>query len=329
MAQLTRLQIKEYTRSITGVLDSDRINNSTLDADINLSQRKIQLDLLGLGVKRFTKIAYNSGYRFDLPTDMLFHPNAIIDLQGATGTKDTFAFQFSLNGIVVTMIEAGISGFTLNIRSGGTALTPMYIDHTLTTETSMTIRIRDGVSTVAQLLAFFLSDPILRNTFTAESSTTGAITLVENPAVGLFADGTGAGYKYIEEKSITEFNRIKGRTFSQGTELEPVYRRVGDATPNQTVEIYPISVKYSKIFYYYRLADLTADTDVSGLPIEMEELLLTDLQRRVYIYLKKQTEDKMAQIDYQNQINDATKKYDDSLMALVVDKKRIGSTEGS
>jgi hypothetical protein len=338
MAELTRLQIKEYVRSVTGVLDSDRINDNTLNEDINLAQRKIQLDLLALGSKKFTKFAYNEGFIFDVPSDMLFHPNAIIDIEASSGARATESLIFTGSSgtpiLTLTLKEAGLVGigditvFFESISGYNTPSLYSYdFDYNETGAWYFVIRMTDAQVTITEMLALFSTNPILKHIFTASfGSASGTVTLtVANPDINL--SGTGGIQLPAEEKDIQEFNRVVRNSFLKATVNEPIYRRVGSegSEPTNQIEFYPRSITYSKMYYYFRLLDLSSDLATTSLPMEMEELLLLDLQRRVYIYLKKQAEDDMKKAELQGLIGDVSQKYNDALAVVAIDKKRIKS----
>lgn len=328
MGRFTRLQIREYIRSITGVFDSDRINDETLNADINLAQTKLQLDLIPLGVKQFTKTAYGAGYIFTAPSDMLFHPNAIIDLEVTSGIKGVAAFIYNLNSAEIYTIDAGNPEYTVTIQGGGGAYTTPALSVPYTDGTNFTVLINNGTTTQASVRTLFETDPILKSLFIYIPSDLLAISLTDNPTVG-FVTGDAMGYVNAEERSIENFNRVRSNSFQKGTPTQPVYRRVGDSEGIQTIEISPISIKYTKLYYYYRLPDLDSDTDTSYLPTELEDILLIDLQRRVYVYLKKQAEDAEQQAEYQKNIQGLEKNYQDKLALSVQNDKRIGQTVGA
>jgi len=325
--KLTRTQQKDYIRSIVGEFDSKRINDTTLNADINFAQRKIQLDTLEIGgIKQYTKQAFNNGYISAVPSDMLFHPNAIIDIEASTGGKSFINGSFFTNSIVITAREPGTSmnGWVVTFTNGSSISTPYLYDYSLSGKT-ISIFIKSGTTTMNELIALATSNLILKELFVFTSSaTTDTVTLSGGtPLSCTLADGTGAGWYYAEEVSIEEFNRTKRNTYQAGTSTEPKYRRLGDSIPNQNIEFYPTTIKHSKIYYHYLLADLTADTDTTSLPAELEELLLIELQRRVYIYLKQQNNSAEQNADYVQKLQNLDQKYQNGLAMAVQDKKRI------
>ena len=320
---LTRAGIKAYIRTIVGEFDSNRINEDTLNADINLTQRNIQMNTLEIGgVKQYTKIAYGSQNIVELPSDLLFHPNAIIDVEASTGTRGGSSVNTGNGSIVFLLSEPTTDawGVTFQNESATDSVT-------VSPSTKIvTIFYQTGVSTVTTILAVLNASMLFRQYFIeATGSTTGTGVITLNTTVALSA-GVGTGWKYAEEKSIREFNRVKNRQF-QASEAEPFYRRLGDAISNQVMEFTPSTITFSKVYYHYLLADLTSDTETLKLPPELEELALIDLQRRVYIYLNKQQNTAEQNADYMQKLQSIDKKYSDGLAVAVGDSRRISQTE--
>lgn len=339
MAKLTLTQIRDYVRSITGVMDSDIINTVTLNEDINLAQRKIQVDLLELGIKQFTKYKVSEGAFVIVPTDMIFHPNAIIDIEASDGTKATVNLADIFIGgqnIQITSLEPGSvwNNFEISLFNSGTTPEPSVLSYTVGLDPAVNIQIGALATptTVTKLLNLFATHQLLKNLFTIINAAplTDTLVLLSGPGTGanvLLSNGTGNSWRPVEERSIERFNRIKNSSFQAGTALEPVYRRLGDNTANQTLEFFPRTILLNKIYYYYLLPDLVADTDISGLPTELEELLLIDAQRRIYIYMKERTK-MMEQIqDYETKIASLSKRYQDSLLTSMQDKQRNETME--
>lgn len=327
MAKLTRLQIKDYIRSLVGEFDSDRINSSTLDEDINLAQRKIQMDMLELGIKQFTKTVYNTGAYQTVPSDIIFHPNAIIDVEASSGVRAAGTINFTASkSLTISFLEPGTGGNTweLNFTDDAAYTTPAVISYNIASKT-LVIKYKSGTTTMADLTSLFSTNIILKSLFTVTASGTGAVT--QNETKATLTGGSGNAWKPADERTIERFNRVKNNSYKTGTVDEPIYRRLGDGTPSQILEFYPTSIVYTKIYYYYLLADLTADTDYSGLPIEIEELLLVEIQRRVYIYLKKQAETEEQAVNYQRIIGSLSKKYTDMLTSSTFEEKKLDSAD--
>lgn len=327
MAKLTRAEIKDYIRSITGEMDSDRINSLTLDEDINLSQRRIQLDFIGEGLKQFTKIALANGYFVPAPSDMIFHPNAIIDIEAATGVQATINLTAGTVGFdgVIKAIEPGVTGNDWTVVLFNSAGSPPTLTEYDIDAKTLSITAESGVTTIEELVAFFGTDPIISNFFTISTNDSGVWEYSGQSLVS--SGGSGNGWKPAEERSIERFNRARQLTFQRGTDSEPMYRRLGNTSGAQTLEFYPQTIKCVKTYYHYLLADLTEDTDTSALPLELEGLLLTEIQRRVYIYLKQQTSSDSEKLEYQKQVADFEEKYQKGLAIARNDNTRLETAD--
>ena len=335
MGKLTRLQIKDYLQSITGEMDAKRINDTTLNEDINLAQRKIQMDTLEIGgIKQYTKQLYSEGYICATPTDMLFHPNAIIDIEASANNKASKNCLTLNNTIIIEARESGtaLNGWVFTFTSGaGYETSPVFSSISVSSKTA-TILFTNGVTEAGNIEALFANNLIMNSLFIAYQSNESdqkIITLLDSATTQAFttAGGTGSGMLSAEEKSIELFNRAKRNTFQAGSSSHIIYRRLGDDGGAQTIEFNPNTVKYSKIYYHYLLPDLTSDGDYSGLPIELEELLLIECQRRIYIYLKQQNNSAEQNADYVQKLQNIDKKYQDGLFMATQDKKRTGSVE--
>lgn len=329
MGKLTRSQIRDYIRSITGEMDAERINVATLNEDINLSQRRIQLDFAGEGFKQFTKTKFLDGYIALTPDDMLFHPNAVIDLEASAGVRPSATYTFEDTNLKVEYLEPSTAGngwvITFQHNSAGT---DPYVESFSLSAKTMTINVKSGVTKVSAVIDLFETEFLLSKFFIASSTDEVEAFVIDGSSENItLSGGTTTGWKPAEERSIERFNRIKNVTFQAGTADEPVYKRVGDTFANQTIEFSPATIKYSKIYYHYIIPDLTSDSDVSGLPVELEGLLLTEIQRRVYIYLKQQSSSDAENIQYQKEVADLEVKYKKGLQIAMGEDIRLESAD--
>ncbi|HRK00916.1 MAG TPA: hypothetical protein PL089_15000 [Ignavibacteria bacterium] len=329
MGKLTRVQIRDYIRSITGEMDAERINVATLNEDINLSQRRIQLDFVGEGFKQFTKVSFLNGYISRTPDDMIFHPNAIIDLEASAGNRSSATYSFEDTNLTVEYLEPNTAGngWVITFQNNSGATIPNVGSFSLTSKT-MTINLNSGVTQVSAVRELFETDFMLSKLFNTSSTDEVEDFVIDGSSANItLSGGTTTGWKPAEERTIERFNRIKNVTFQAGTADEPVYKRVGDTFANQTIEFSPATIKYSKIYYHYIIPDLTSDSDVSGLPVELEGLLLTEVQRRVYIYLKQQSSSDAENIQYQKEVADLEVKYKKGLQIAMGEDIRLESAD--
>lgn len=283
---LTLTQIEAYVRAETGELDAKRVDSEQIKRWANFGQTKVQNDLMQIGFKAFTKTAFNTGASFTEPTDMLKHPNSIIDLQASTGGRAYYTINYTTPtaNLTHTFRQPGTLGNSVSISlDGGTysgvlasgAVACYYVGGTFY------IDFGSG-STITQIVTGFNADPVYSQYFIC-SSTTGGST-VPVPSVGTnttLANGTGNGYYPADEVSIENFNRISNNAYKAPSATSPKFARKGSPT-GKLIEILPNSITYSKLEYYYRLADLSATTDTLGVPAELEELVILDVIKRVY-----------------------------------------------
>lgn len=329
MANLTQTQIRQYVRALVNENDFAELKDTLMNQMINHAIRKVQQDLINLGMKVFIKQAKSEGYIASVPTDLLNLPNAIIDIKASTGTKATYTATFdSGQTITVTVNEPGTGGdgWTITITDNNST-TGALTNIDLSAKTA-TIGIDSGTTTIANLTTLFSTNVILLSLFTFSASGTGTITesvLPANMSVG--SAGSGTGWLTAEEVSIEKFNRDSTNTYLAPTTTNIVYKRNGDQSSTQIIEFLPNTIKYSYIYYYYRLADLTADSDVSPIPSEYEELLIIDVAVKCYSRLRSMEGVQEKMVEYDRKIQALQGDYTNLLNTRQVDKIRIKSED--
>lgn len=330
---LTRLQIKDYVRAKLSELDSGKVKSAMLDVDINLAIRKVQKDLVSLGIKQFTKTAYLTGSIVSVPTDMLSAPNAIIDIKASAGTKNYFETAIATTNadIKVTAKEPGSVTNTTPIYFAVSCTSGATLAVTTTIGTTIVINvIANGTShTGLEIIALINADIIASKYITASLKTGSTGVGIFNRSVGStqLTSGTGTGWYAAKELTVEDYNRVTSNTFLNPTTTEPGYNRKGDSSGSNIIEFLPVNITYSMINYYYRFADLSSDASTNPLPDEYEELVLMDVMAKTYESLKQIAESQNKAVEYETKVKEIETKYRNALAMSQVDKTRIQSND--
>ncbi len=327
---LTRTQTRDYVRSKLSELDNKAVTDLMLNADINFSQRKVQKDLLALGIKSFIKEAYNDNYIFTVPSDLMEIPNSIIDLQCSTATPNSQSTSFTgaNNDLTFTLREP--NGYPVEITiTEGTAVAVTYAWDSTNSQHDFTVTLVSTTTTGSVLLAALQADVEFDNLVHSALKTgetgVGTITLSESTVITV--TGSTGGWYPADEVTVENFNRISSNTYLAPSATKPVYVRKGDVDGAKIIEIRPFSVLKSKLTYYYTLADLSADATAIGLPQDYEELFLTYLISKTYESLKQIAESKEKQLEYANKLKEFEDKYALSLQSIAGEKIRLQSAD--
>jgi len=320
---LTRLQIKDYTKAIIGEDDSKNIRNTLLNQFINFSIRELQQDLVKLGVKVFIKESYQSGRIATVPSDIMGMPNSIIAVLSSTGEKASVVQSFTAVSAVITLVEPGDVEWTINLTTNSSYTIPALYSINYTTKT-VTIYLYSGTTTGAALNTLFTTNLELKNLFDITITGSGAVTLPTTPTTVLHVTaGSGIGWQPTVELSIETYNDIETNVFTQPTSYMPYYKRSSNASGTAKLEFLPKSVTYSKIDYYYKLADLTSDSDTVAIPLEYEEALIKLVAIKCYSKLKEMALADGKTVEYQNTILKLSDDYKQLLYSRQADKDRL------
>ncbi len=327
---ITRTQIRDYVRSKLGELDNKAVKTLMLDADINFSQRKVQKDLMPLGIKSFIKEAYNDNYIFTVPSDIMDVPNAIINLLTSTATPDSesTAFPGAKNDLTFTLREP--NGYPVEITfTPGTAVSVTYSWDAVYSQHDFAVVLVSTTTTGTVLLAALQADlefdNLISSSLKSGDDGTGAITLEEGVIITL--TGSTGGWYPADEVSLEDFERMGANTYQVPSATKPIFVRKGDVDGVQTIEMRPFSILKSKLQYYYLLADLSSDSSTLGLRPDYEELFLTYLISKTYESLKQIAESKEKQLEYATKLKEYEDKYALSLQTLFQDKVRLQSND--
>ena len=328
---LTRTQIKDYIRSKLTELDNKVVTDGMLNIDVNLALRKVQRDIMALGIKQFTKTAYLTGVYSAVPSDMLAVPNSIIDMKCGSGVRSygSGAIGTATGGDVtatITLKETGTAGNGWSISYANGATASVTVSPSAKT---VAITYVSTTTTVSALQTVLTADSLLNSLMTITlSGATGAITInVEEPTPIVTANGTGTAFTPARELSIEDWNRVSNNTYLVPSTTEPAYVRKGDLTGLQYLSILPSSITYSSMEYYYRLADFSTDASTNPLPEEYEELLLMDMLTKTYTTLKQQALSQEKAVEYETKIKELEGKYMQQLNYSALEDKRLKETK--
>ena len=335
MANLTRLQSRDYVRSKLSELDSQKVTDLMLNVDCNFALRKVQRDLMALGIKQFTKTSYltSSGSVTAVPTDLLSIPNSIIDMKASTGTKNSFSTNIGTTNadITVTSREPGsVSNatpiyFSVSCTGGATLAVTVTVGATILIDV-----VANGTShTGSNIIALINADSIASQYIVASTKTgsTGAGVFDRSAASTQLTGGTGTAWYPAKELSIEDFNRVSNNTYQVPSATDPAYCKMGGASGEQLIYFLPVTVTYMKIHHYYQLADFSADTTTNPLPAEYEELFLMDLLRKTYETLSRMAESQNKAVEYESKVKDLEAKYMTMLGVAAGDKQRLQSND--
>lgn len=328
---LTRTQIKDYVRSKLSELDNKAVKDLMLNADVNFAQRKVQKDLMPLGIKSFIREAYNDNYIFTVPSDIMDVPNAIINLLTSTATPNSQSTAFSgvNNDLTFTLREPNGYPVKITFNSTGSAVAIVYAWDGTNSMHTFTITVSVGVTTGTVLLAALVADLEFDNLISAALKTgeSGAGTISPAEADIYTVTGSTGGWYPADEVSLEDFERMGGNTYQVPSATKPIFARKGDVDGTQIIEMRPFSITKSKLQYYYLLADLSADASTLGLRSDYEELYLTYLISKTYESLKMIAESKEKQLEYATKLKQYEDQYALSLQNLFQDKVRLQSDD--
>lgn len=320
MANLTQTQIRQLVRAYVKEDDFAELKDAFLNQLINHSIRKVQQDLINLGMKVFIKQSSLTGSVVACPSDLLNLPNAIIDVKASTGARGGGSVITSTGGVTVfTPIEPGNTAWVITWTAGS----ELSISINPSAQT-FAITYNNGVTTNTLLAAGLNANAVFRAYF-LEATVTNGSQMVNATGTSNIGAGSGNGWSPAVEVSIERWNRDNSNTYLAPTSTNITYKRNGDYNASQILEFRPNSVTYSYIYYYYRLADLTADSDTSPIPSEYEELLIIDVCIKAYHRLKSMEGIQEKTIDYDRKMSALMNDYAELLKSRTVDKVRIKS----
>lgn len=285
MANLTRKQLRDLVRDLVGEPDHANLRDGVMDQMINNSLSKVQIDLIALGLKTFTKQTALEGNVVATPSDMLAIPNAIIEVKGASGTQGGSSLVMTGAGATMSVSQLAIGAsqeWTITFSTG----TAVAITQFNASARTMTITYISATTTLAELVTFLTSNVLWRSYFnvpTTTGTTSGVVTITGAQAI---ASGTGTGFYPAEEVTIEDFSRQEYNTYLVPTETNIVYVRTGNYNGDTVIQFLPRTVKWAYLYYHYRLPAITSDDTAHGIPNEYEDLLITDLCIRCYARLR-------------------------------------------
>lgn len=275
MAALTRAQIKDFVRVALGQLDSYKLTDSTMNTIVNFGIRRVQQDLMGVGIKFFTKQTTFSGNTVALPTDVMNLNNAFINIKAGTQQILQIDLATGNSGANHTISFTPLYGWAwiINVQDGGTvsvSITEGTADYT----NNMIIYADFGVTTGAALVSALNASEVFRRHF-GQAICSGTTSTVVDTAIVDHAVGATTGIPHTAvELTPEDFAKVADNTYLSPSGTQPYFKRSTGLRGNQVLEFLPLSITHGIIHYYPLLPDLTSDSSTSGLPPEFEEMLI-------------------------------------------------------
>lgn len=337
MANLTLKQASDIVRANIGELDSQKIEKGLLDLYITLAQRKVQQDLLPLlGMKQFTKEALLSANymeaSFDLPSDIMSTPDAIVKVQASSTT--VFANATTQNGaangnIKLTSKLPGTlgNGMICLIADAPVGVTPISIVWAYTTNIDFNVYIDGGVTTANQLVAALNADVTFSKYFTASlAQTLGTGTVGEETLT--LSGGTGTPFYSAKEITIEGYVDEPNNTYLAPAVTVPKYVLKGNTAGTRKLDFLPTTINYAKVFYKYNLVDPSDSVSLS-IPTEYEELVIDKATAKCFEKLEKNAESQAKQVEYANKVKEYENNYVTNRNAIVAEKTRLQTNDTS
>lgn len=329
MTNLTRGQAKSYVRSKCKNLKSDSLTDNMLNVELDLAQSKVLNDTYDFGVSLYQKISYQSGYRFQLPTDIMPIPNALIDVLASTGEKAsvTTAFTGTHNDMVFTARNPGTSqnGFVIRfVETSGIAQSPGILFYSSVNQIDITVE--KTVTLASSVITAFNASPLVNDLFSVALASgnngTGTIDYTGANNSNVLANGTGSGYVAADEWTITQDNRDDGY-INTATATYPKFVIEGDPNGLRVLRFKPTTIVYSKLIYRFSIPNMSADTDSLSIPSLYQELVLLEVIAKAFKFLNMDMEFKNTVAEYQSKMQELAKKYQDSLAFKTQENNRV------
>ena len=105
-----------------------------------------------------------------------------------------------------------------------------------------------------------------------------------------------------KEITLSEYNRLSGNTYLTPSTSAPAYVLAGNASGTRVLNFLPSSLATCKYWYYYLPADLSSDNDTLSIPQEIEELVLLEVQSKMFMKLEKAAGSDKKAVEYQNEL---------------------------
>lgn len=323
---MTREELKSYVRNKAKEFDEQGLAEALLDEDANQAMWAVQQDLIPYNVKSFNKTYLADGRYFATPSDMLASPNAIADIMAGAGVKAFATLTIGDPGdtMTITAKEPGTAwnGWVITLDDTGTLGTPT-INFAAKT---VLLGINGGTSTNTQIINALNNNAVFAEFFTATTNNGAGVSGSQDYEFTL-ADGTGSGFLACSEMSVKDRNRILTDTYSKPTATQPKYLRHGNSTGAQYIEIFPDTMLYAKVYYYYKFAAMTLDADVLPIPDEYREVYLLKLLTKVYETLNRMAQEQDKKVDFAKKKQEYEKNYIDTLNNTMVQNKKIDSND--
>ena len=323
----TLAQIESYVKSKVGENDHQKVYPALLRADINFAVLKVQQDLIAIGARFMDKIVYNAGNIFNAPSDLLAIPNAIEAIFASTGEKAsdtgvTFGDPGEYMQIYAVNPGTEWNGWEITLEDTGALGTPVFDFGAQT----VTLSINGGTSTGTQIINALNNDTLFAEYFLATVDNGSAVSAEQNYTFSL-SGGTGSGWVICRDLSTKQFGTVKGNFYQEPDDDAPCFLRHGGLTGNQRIKLLPETVKYSLTYCYYRLPEMTASTDETGIPSEYEELVLLYSVARTYETLRMMEDSAERRLEYQAKREEYEALYDKKMRLDTLEDRRKQSSD--
>lgn len=325
----TYKQLQDYAKAGIAEYNDKNYPLLLLKDDINRAYQKVQRDIRPLAVKSFTKEAISSGAIFAVPSDLSNDPNSIIDVMASNaGTRGYVTIDYTVPtaDLTFTAKEPGTTNIHI-VTTGGSGTGKVATTCVYTTYWTITVQFENDDLTCNEILALVNADPVAGNLVTV-STTTGSVKPAQGESkTGTVSAGTGANWYQADEWSIKQFNQLQSDSYRAGTTLEPKWCLKGDGSGSRMLYMYPNTITYTKLHYYYVVAELSSDSDTSAIPSEFEELLLIEILKRGYSRLGDVARQTAQANEYNLKVKELFEKYGVELTNTKVAKEQMKINE--
>lgn len=325
----TYKQLQDYARGGIAEFNDKNYPLLLLKDDINQCIQKVWRDTRPLAVKSYTKESILSGAIFAAPSDLSNDPNAVIDvLASNAGTRGSVTISYTdpTANLIFTAKEPGTTNIHI-VTTGGSGTGKVICTCVYTTYWTITVQFEDNDLTCNQILALVNADPVAGNLVTVTTDYGAVKPAPGESKTGTVSAGTGASWYQADEWTIKQYNQLQSDSYRAGTTYEPKWCLKGDVSGARMFYMYPNTITFTKIHYYYTPATLTNDSDTSPIPTEFEELLLIEILRKGYSRLGDANRQAIQTNEYATKVKEMFEKYGVQLQQEKIAKDKMKINE--
>jgi hypothetical protein len=330
MANLSLSNAEAYCRAYCTELDNGKITSGEILVWGTLGQRKVQTDLMALGIKKFVKTAYNTGAEFTAPADILNVPNAIIDMTAGTGSaRASFTKNYTspTANLTHTALQPGTPGNNISITlDAGTFGSPSSGVQCVLSGGAFFLDFFNPGQTCAAIAAAFNADPVYSQYMVCSTTTPAASPVPSSGTAVNLAGGAGSGFYPAREISHEDYLRVANNFYLAPSATDPAYCLYGVQTGIRTIRFLPNTVTYSLLTYQYRVPDLTTGGNL-GVPEEHEELVLIQIITKMFDKLEMTAKKKEWEIKYEEKKKELVDSYQRTIASQSQNKQAMQSTD--